>query len=49
MPTVLRRRGQIAAAIDDIHYPGYLSAEALPLPSSQQAAEQTMATFRKYF
>jgi sugar phosphate isomerase/epimerase len=41
--------GPIAEAIVEIHYPGYLSAEALPLPSSQQAAEQTMATFRKYF
>ena len=41
--------GPIAEAIGEIHYVGYLSAEALPLPSSQQAAAQTMATFRKYF
>jgi sugar phosphate isomerase/epimerase len=39
----------IAAALKQIGYSGYLSAEALPLPNSEQAALETMATFRKYF
>ena len=41
--------GPIAQALCDIGYDGYLSAEALPWPNSQEAAEQTIAQFRKYF
>ncbi|NDE97273.1 MAG: sugar phosphate isomerase/epimerase, partial [Verrucomicrobia bacterium] len=37
----------IAAALRDIGYAGYLSAEILPLPDAETAASQTMASFRK--
>jgi sugar phosphate isomerase/epimerase len=37
----------IAAALRDIGYAGYLSAEILPLPDAETAAAQTMASFRK--
>jgi sugar phosphate isomerase/epimerase len=37
----------IIAALREIGYDGYLSAEALPLPDSRSAAEQTMRTFRE--
>jgi len=36
----------IAAALRDIGYAGYLSAEILPLPDAETAAAQTMASFR---
>mgnify|MGYP003340575070 CR=1 FL=1 len=38
----------IAAALKDIGYAGYLSAEIIPLPDAATAAAQTMASFRKY-
>lgn len=41
--------GPIAEALRDIGYSGYLSAEALPLPTSEDAARQTIETYRKYF
>jgi sugar phosphate isomerase/epimerase len=41
--------GPIATAIKEIGYSGYLSAEALPLPSSEEAARQTVAAFRQLF
>jgi sugar phosphate isomerase/epimerase len=37
----------IAAALRDIGYAGYLSAEILPLPDAETAAAQTMASFRR--
>jgi sugar phosphate isomerase/epimerase len=37
----------IIAALAEVGYDGYLSAEALPYPDSQQAAEQTMACYRQ--
>jgi sugar phosphate isomerase/epimerase len=39
----------IAAALRDVGYAGYLSAEALPFPSPDQAARTTAATFQKFF
>jgi sugar phosphate isomerase/epimerase len=39
----------IAAALRDIGYDGYASAEALPWPDSDAAAKQTMESFRKVF
>ena len=36
----------IIAALRDIGYAGYLSAEILPLPDSDAAAAQTIASFR---
>lgn len=38
----------IVAALREIGYSGYLSAEALPWPDSEQAAQQTIETFKKY-
>ena len=38
----------IAAALKDIGYAGYLSAEIIPLPDAATAAAQTMASFRKH-
>jgi sugar phosphate isomerase/epimerase len=37
----------IIAALQEIGYDEYLSAEALPLPDSRAAAEQTIRTFRQ--
>jgi sugar phosphate isomerase/epimerase len=37
----------IAAALRDIGYQGYLSAEVLPLPSAERAAEQTITSFHE--
>jgi sugar phosphate isomerase/epimerase len=37
----------IVQALRDIGYSGYLSAEVLPLPDSQTAAEQTIHAFRE--
>ncbi|MGH7224120.1 MAG: TIM barrel protein, partial [Gemmataceae bacterium] len=39
----------IAAALRDIGYQGYVSAEALPYPDSVEAARLTIAAYRKYF
>ena len=39
----------IAAALKDIGYAGYVSAEVLPLPDAATAARQTMASFRQWF
>lgn len=40
--------GPVVAALREVGYSGYLSAEVLPLPDSDAAAEQTIASFRKY-
>ncbi|HEY0980676.1 TIM barrel protein [Schlesneria sp.] len=37
----------IAKSLKDIHYAGYLSAEALPWPDSSAAAEQTISAYRR--
>jgi sugar phosphate isomerase/epimerase len=37
----------IIAALREIDYPGYLSAEILPLPDAATAARQTMESFRR--
>ena len=39
----------IARALREINYQGCISAEILPLPDSDGAAKQTMASFRKWF
>jgi sugar phosphate isomerase/epimerase len=39
----------IAQALQDIHYAGFASAEALPLPDPDRAAEQTIHAFGRYF
>ncbi|HUY32523.1 MAG TPA: sugar phosphate isomerase/epimerase family protein [Pirellulales bacterium] len=39
----------IVAALDEIGYAGYASAEALPHPDSNAAARQTMVAFKKHF
>ncbi|HVX62685.1 MAG TPA: sugar phosphate isomerase/epimerase family protein, partial [Pirellulales bacterium] len=39
----------IAAALQEINYQGFASAEALPYPDSESAARQTMKAFRHYF
>ena len=39
----------IAQTLRDIGYAGYLSAEVLPLPDAEAAAEQTMTAFRQFF
>ena len=41
--------GPIAAAIQEIGYEGYLSAEAFPYPDSQAAAKQTINKFQELF
>ena len=38
----------IAKALRDLNYQGYVSAEALPWPDSQSAAEQTIRAYRKW-
>ncbi|MGV3773800.1 MAG: TIM barrel protein [Verrucomicrobiales bacterium] len=38
----------IFSALRQIQYSGYLSAEALPLPTSEAAAKQTICAFRKF-
>jgi sugar phosphate isomerase/epimerase len=38
----------IIAALKDIGYEGYLSAEVFSLPDSESAAKQTIESFRKY-
>ncbi len=39
----------IAAALKEISYEGYVSAEAFPFPNPDEAAEQTIKAFRKWF
>ena len=39
----------IAAALKDIAYQGFISAEALPLPDSSKAAKHTIDCFNRYF
>lgn len=39
----------IAAALRDINYQGYASAEAMPWPDSAAAARQTIESFRRHF
>jgi sugar phosphate isomerase/epimerase len=39
----------IVSALRAIGYDGYLSAEALPYPDSDEAARRTIEAFRKYF
>jgi hypothetical protein len=39
----------VVAALMDIGYDGYLSAECLPYPDPEAAARQTMESFRKFF
>jgi sugar phosphate isomerase/epimerase len=39
----------VAAALTEIGYQGYASAEALAYPDSTAAARQTIASFRQYF
>ena len=41
--------GPIAAALKEIEYDGYASAEAFPLPDSAAAAQATIAAFRRWF
>ena len=36
------------AALVEVGYNGYLSAEILPLPDSDAAAKQTIESFRRY-
>jgi sugar phosphate isomerase/epimerase len=38
----------VAAALRDIGYAGYVSAEILPQPDSETAAKQTLASFRRW-
>jgi len=40
--------GPIVAALREVGYQGYLSAEILPLPDAEIAASTTMAAFRKH-
>ena len=37
----------VMTALAEIGYDGYLCAEALPYPDSQQAAEQTITCYRQ--
>jgi sugar phosphate isomerase/epimerase len=41
--------GPIADVLREVNYSGCLSAECLPLPDSQAAAEQTLRSFRQWF
>lgn len=40
---------ELATVIRDIRYEGFLSAEALPFPDTDQAARKAMAAFNQYF
>jgi sugar phosphate isomerase/epimerase len=40
--------GTVMAALRDIGYHGYLSAEVFPLPSADEAAQQTIAAIRRF-
>ncbi len=39
----------IAAALKEIQFEGYVSAEAFPLPDAETAARKTIAAFKQYF
>ena len=39
----------IAAALKEIHYEGFVSAEAFPYPDPDAAAKQTIETYRRFF
>jgi sugar phosphate isomerase/epimerase len=39
----------VVGALRDIKYTGYISGEILPLPDSNTAAKQTIASFKKWF
>ena len=39
----------IAAALTEIGYQGYVSAEAFPWPDPDEAARQTIIAFNQYF
>jgi sugar phosphate isomerase/epimerase len=39
----------IATALEEMHYSGYMSAEAFPLPDSETAARQSIASFKRWF
>ena len=39
----------VAAALREIGYDGYVSAEALPYPNSDEAARLTIEAFRRHF
>ena len=39
----------IAAALKEMNYAGYVSAEVLPLPDGETAARQTIASFKRWF
>jgi sugar phosphate isomerase/epimerase len=41
--------GPLVAALEEIAYDGFASAEALPYPDSDSAARQTVTAFRQYF
>jgi len=41
--------GPIAAALRDVGYDGFLSAEALPYPTPIEAARQTITAYRQFF
>ncbi|QMU30783.1 sugar phosphate isomerase/epimerase family protein [Adhaeribacter radiodurans] len=40
---------EIAAALQEINYDGYLSAEAFPWPNPDDAAQQTITAFNQFF
>ena len=40
---------EIANALKEIHYTGYISAEAFPWPNSDDAAQQTIHSFNSFF
>ncbi|GAB3318713.1 sugar phosphate isomerase/epimerase [Larkinella ripae] len=40
---------EVAAALHEINYSGYISAEAFPWPDPDQAAQQTITAFKQYF
>jgi sugar phosphate isomerase/epimerase len=39
----------IAAALKDINYQGYISAEVQPIPDEETAARETIASYRRWF
>jgi sugar phosphate isomerase/epimerase len=40
---------EVATALRGINYSGYVSAEALPYPNSEEAARQTLVSFKELF